>query len=482
MSIERPARDELRDCVAAGGVSVVLAQDRDRFAREPAYHYLLKREFEEHGCVLRSLNDRGDESPEGELTDGILDQLAKFERAKTAERSRRGKLRKAREGKVIASSHADYGFKYNAARDGYELDEATMPIVRRIFRMVGLEGYPLRKVKQRFEAEELPTPTGKKYWSQTFIREVIQDDVYRPHIFEEVETLVTPEVAARLDPDKSYGIWWFNRKRHTSKQVAENTSEGKVYRRKRKTLDKPRKEWIAVPVPDAGIPRGWVESARGAIADNRRLSAAGHRFWELSGGILYCGSCGRQMGQHSITARGQNQLRRHFYYHCLKRWQHGKDLCQNHKLRPADKVEVRVWDMVSDLLKDPERLRADLDKMIELERNGVCGNPEREQKTWLDKLEEVDRKRARYQEMATDNLITFDELRGRLAELDDARRIAEHELETLRNHEERIAELEADRDALLDSLADIAPDALGSLATEERHHVYKMLRLRVVVH
>jgi hypothetical protein len=151
--------------------------------------------------------------------------------------------------------------------------------VRRIFRMVGLEAYPLRKVKQRFEAEGLPTPTGKKYWSQTFIREVIQDDVYRPHTFEEVETLVTPEVAARLDPYKSYGIWWFNRKRHTSKQVAENTSEGKVYRRKRKTLDKPRNEWIAVPVPDAGIPRELVESARGAIANNRRLSAAGHRFW-----------------------------------------------------------------------------------------------------------------------------------------------------------------------------------------------------------
>jgi site-specific DNA recombinase len=61
---------------------VVLAQDRDRIAREPAYHYLLRQEFEEHGTRIRALNDRGDESPEGELTDGILDQLAKFERAK----------------------------------------------------------------------------------------------------------------------------------------------------------------------------------------------------------------------------------------------------------------------------------------------------------------------------------------------------------------------------------------------------------------
>ena len=91
--------DRVRDLVAAGGVSVVLAQDRDRFAREPAYHYLLRGEFEEHGTKIRALNDRGDDSPEGELTDGILDQLAKYERAKVVERSRRGKLRKAREGR-----------------------------------------------------------------------------------------------------------------------------------------------------------------------------------------------------------------------------------------------------------------------------------------------------------------------------------------------------------------------------------------------
>ena len=61
-SLERSGMDRVRELVAAGGVSVVLAQDRDRFAREPAYHYLLRREFEEGGCALRALNDRGDDS------------------------------------------------------------------------------------------------------------------------------------------------------------------------------------------------------------------------------------------------------------------------------------------------------------------------------------------------------------------------------------------------------------------------------------
>ena len=35
-SLARPGMDRVRDLVAAGGVSVVLAQDRDRIAREPA--------------------------------------------------------------------------------------------------------------------------------------------------------------------------------------------------------------------------------------------------------------------------------------------------------------------------------------------------------------------------------------------------------------------------------------------------------------
>src|SRR3954452_769456 len=64
-SLERPGMDRVRDLVTEASVSVVLAQDRDRFTREPAYHYLLRREFEENGTKIRALNDRGDDSPEG---------------------------------------------------------------------------------------------------------------------------------------------------------------------------------------------------------------------------------------------------------------------------------------------------------------------------------------------------------------------------------------------------------------------------------
>ena len=73
--------------------------------------------------------------------------------------------------------------------------------------------------------------------------------------------------------------------------------------------------------------------------------------------------------------------------------------------------------------------------------------------------------------MAATDLITFDELRASLTELEDTRSIAKRELETLRTHRERIGGLEANRDTLLDSLVGVAPDALKQLTPEERHHV-----------
>ena len=55
----------------------------------------MREAFVQHGCKLRALNDRGDDSPEDRLTDGILEQIARFVRLKIDEGNRRGKLRKA---------------------------------------------------------------------------------------------------------------------------------------------------------------------------------------------------------------------------------------------------------------------------------------------------------------------------------------------------------------------------------------------------
>ena len=481
-SLQRPGLDRVRDLVAAGGVSVVFAQDRDRFAREPAYLYLLKQEFGEHGTTIRALNDRGDDTPEGELTDGILDQLAKFERAKTAERTRRGKMRKAREGKVIAGARPNFGFRYNEARDNYEVDEERMPVIWRIFRMIGSEGQTMNAVKRAFEREGVRPPLGGKYWSPKHIRECIRDDVYRPHTFEEVRQVVAPEVAARLDPSLHYGIWWFNRRRTETKQVSEMGPNGRQYRRRIKVTDKPRSEWIAVPVPDSGIQRDWIDATREAIKDNKRPSANSDRVWELSGGMLFCDECGNRMSVHTSVNHWNGVEIRYFYYRCPKRQRHGLEACAHNTHYRAAEREARIWEFVAGLLQDPERLRAGLEEMIEQERAGSRGDPQREIALWLEKAAEVERKRSGFQDMAAEGLITLDELRAKLAGLDETRKAAENEIGLLRGRLERVEDLERSRDTLLDEYAKLIPDALQELDPEERRQVYAMLRLRIAVH
>ena len=475
-SLERPGMDRVRDLVAAGGVSVVLAQDRDRFAREPAYHYLLRREFEEHGTKIRALNDRGDGSPEGELTDGILDQLAKYERAKIAERTRRGKLKRAREGKVVPTHTPDYGFRYTEDRTGYDVDPEKMAVVRRIFEMVALEGKTLHGVKKVLDREGVPTPSGARYWGNRFIRSVILDDVYKPHSSEEVRPLVAPEVAALLDPEKRYGVWNYNVVRRRTRQVAEIGPDGsRTYAKRSKTTVKPPSEWIAVPVADSGIPREWVDAAREAIKHNRRPPSRKHRFWELAGGVMRCGGCGKLMFTNSITNKGLH------YYRCPSRRDNGKEACDVRNRR-AEKVEVEVWKSVRAILCDPDLLRSDLDRMIDMKRNQRRGEPGREMDHWLERSTEADHKRARFQHAYAEGAIPLGDLKARLAELDALRELAQKELGTLRHHEEELARLERDRDALLEHYAAAAPEALNALTAEQRHNLYKLLRLEVLAH
>jgi multidrug resistance efflux pump len=140
-----------------------------------------------------------------------------------------------------------------------------------------------------------------------------------------------------------------------------------------------------------------------------------------------------------------------------------------------------VWNFTYELLTKPEQLQADLERMIELEREGVRGDPEREAKGWLDKLAEADRERSGYLRLAAKGLMSDEELDEALAELEETRATAKLELEALAGRRERLEQLEREKDALLENYAALAPEALVSLEPEERHQIYKMLKLRVIV-
>jgi len=140
-----------------------------------------------------------------------------------------------------------------------------------------------------------------------------------------------------------------------------------------------------------------------------------------------------------------------------------------------------VWNLVSGLLKDPARVRAGLDEMIEQERAGMRGDPDQEAASWLEKLSEVEQERRGYLRFAAKGHMTDEELDEALAELEEIRMTAEDELAVIRGRKENLEELERDRDALLESCAEITPEGLDALTSEKRRQVYGMLRLRIEV-
>jgi hypothetical protein len=238
---------------------------------------------------------------------------------------------------------------------------------------------------------------------------------------------------------------------------------------------RPREEWIAVPVRTF-LPRALVDQARRALAENSRSFERKHlaRSWELRG-LVRC-SCGSKM--RTLTTKPGDGPNYH-YYTCGRRRTLGKMCsCTQRSLRSSE-VEPPVWDFVSNLLTDPEKIRDGMEGLIEQERASEPRNLDREAKVWTKQLAEYTRLRSACQDQQAAGLMTLLELGAKLEELEERRREAERELTALRRHQQRVEELEKDRDALLQSISETVPGALDDLDGEDKNKLYQMLGLEV---
>jgi hypothetical protein len=247
------------------------------------------------------------------------------------------------------------------------------------------------------------------------------------------------EERAGLDPEQRYGIAWYNRTRW------ERTPDGE---KAIHVTPNKREDWVAVPVPDAGIPRERVEAARAAIKDNVRPSRADGRFWELKG-ILFC-PCGCRMVPYNSRRGGK----RYHYYACGRYRREGPAACEHHKNWPAEALEQGTRQYVLELLSNPEVMRQHVEQQLESEIAALC-NPERKIKAWMDRLEEADRMRVAYQRQQAERLMSLEELRAHLSELDERRAEAESELAALRYSRQRLDELRAYSDLIDEHLREL---------------------------
>src|SRR3972149_7983621 len=147
--LDRPALTRLRKAIREGCVDVFLCYDPDRLSRSLSDLLLLTDEFERARTRLEFITQELDASPEGKMFFAIRGAVAEYERAKIRERTIRGRLQKARQGKVISRAAAPYGYRYAPATSTLEISEEEAKTIRLAFYLYTHERLSLLQIADR---------------------------------------------------------------------------------------------------------------------------------------------------------------------------------------------------------------------------------------------------------------------------------------------------------------------------------------------
>lgn len=146
--IDRPALNSLRVDIEEKIITeAIFCYDPDRLSRKLHYQLILEEEFTSSGIKLIFVNsDNRRETPEGMLLFQMQGAIAEFERAKIKERTIRGKLAKAKQGKVMPMRYNPYGYIW---KDGkLEINEYEVEAVKLIYDMY-IHGYNTKKIGEK---------------------------------------------------------------------------------------------------------------------------------------------------------------------------------------------------------------------------------------------------------------------------------------------------------------------------------------------
>ena len=389
-TLVRPALERLRDLIAEGQIAVVLCYAPDRLSRRYAYQVVLLEEFTRAGAQVRFVQGRAGSSPEEELLLQFQGMIAEYEKAQITERTRRGKLYRARAGAVSVLSHAPYGYRYVRQQEGvparYEIVEPEAAVVREVFRLFLEEGMSLGKVAREISARGIITASGKGQWTGEAMRNLLRNPAYCGRAAYG-KTRRTHAAAVRH--------------RASRRRAGHGPASCK--------RQQPRAGWIEIAVPAIVEERQWEQVAR-RLEANQQFAARRTLTPTLLQGLVVCGSCGYHMGRTSRT-------RRRMFYRCPGtnnyRFEHGR-VCSNPAV-PQEELDGLVWGEVIRLLAQPERVHEELERRMQAMQGG--GGLQAQRIRLEDEQARIDRTLRRLLQAYQDELLTLEELRERLPAL-----------------------------------------------------------------
>lgn len=385
--LARPDLDRLRDDADKNLWKTVIACDPDRIARRYAYQELVKDELIEKRIEVICIHQAQALTPEDRILQGFQGLFAEYERVKIAERMRRGKIRKARDKKLVGH-HAPYGYRYilkTQERDGYfEVYEPEAEIVRTVFHLVADEGYSIYRVAQELYKRGIAPPKRKKeYWPKSSI--------------------------ARMLNRKDYiGISYYNRNEAV---IPKNPIKIEKYKRIKKSSRRvrPKEDWFEIPVPRI-IDDELFYRAKQRMKENFLYGKRNKHYEYLLSGKVFCG-CG-----HRRVGDGVNG---HHYYRSAERIYafpnpvSGKCKCQGVN---AEILDAMVFNKLLELLSNPLQIKAQAERWNEKQSKMVNTTSEeiKRLKTTLETLTDEEK---RYTRAYATKLLDFEQYKMEMKEI-----------------------------------------------------------------
>ena len=411
--VDRPALDELRDHAREGRFDVVVVLCPDRLARKYAYQVLLIEELNRAGVDIHFCERPVSDSPDDQLLLQIQGAIAEYERAKILERSRRGRLHRARMGE-LGPAQPPYGYQRLPKKNGgdghiriYE-EEAVM--VRQIFQWYAEDGMTLYRLLQRLNASRWKTRAGKNEWAATTVLRMLRCEWYiGTAYYNRTKSIFNPRPAVELPSKKA--------PRYT-------------------VTERPREDWIEVPVPPI-VDETLFRRVQQHLQENRHFARRRlkHEGVFLLKGLLKCGLCGHAyIGETRTERRRAGGQYLYHYYLCGMRAAPLPDAqsrrCPNDRLR-VEGVNDVVWTTVRDLLLDSDTLSKELALWAEQASTASPDSDIRIRKAEA-RLDELVRQRDRLTDAYQIGALPIDAFRSRVQAVKEKRLAAELAVAELR--------------------------------------------------
>src|SRR6201985_1428411 len=299
-SLLRPGLERLRDLAAEGHIQVVLIHSPDRLSRKYAYQVLLTEEFARHGVETIFLKAPHSGTPEDQLMLQFQGMMPEYDRAQILERSRRGKRHRAKAGEVSVLGGAPYGYRYirktSEAPARYQIDAAEAEVVRLVYDKYTAGGLSIGAIARLLRGMGVPTRRRVR-WERSVVWAILRNPAYK-------------------------GTACFNKTQVGPRQKATKPfrlSGRAVHGDKSSSHERPRDEWIEIPVP-AIVSAETFALAAERLADNKRFAPRRTIEPSIVQGLVSCRKCRYALAR----ASARTSARKIHYYRCLgsDAWRH----------------------------------------------------------------------------------------------------------------------------------------------------------------